>query len=96
MVSPFELERLRAEEDLSKHSGITWQQRGPMGPGDPDCDEDNPALMSFSDDDAISSGDDFSLYPGTFGRHRPLPEDRLFYDTVDEISLKIINCEHIC
>ena len=52
--------------------------------------------MSFSDDDAISSGDDFSLYPGTFGRHRPLPEDRLFYDTVDEIRIKIIWLERIC
>ena len=52
--------------------------------------------MSFSDDDAISSGDDFSLYPATFSRRRPQPEDRLFYDTADEISLKIINCEHIC
>ena len=32
---------MRAEEDLSKAWGMTWQKRGPPGPGAEECDEDN-------------------------------------------------------
>ena len=47
------------------------------------------------DDEAASSGDDL-FYEADTGARRPRHDHRLFYDTADEINIKITRCERIC